>query len=299
MRSFLISTITLLAVLFMIAGLAYAQGPIPDPATNGVAWFDWLYAAAQSHDKMAVIAGMLVLVTALWRWVAPKIHGKLGDAVNGPVGKPISVLVLAELGAIGTALLGHHLDAHTLLSGLVVAFFAAGGYSTFKPLVEKIFGSSQAAKAATAILLLAGLGLTASACACWEKNSPDYNTAKCVVARDTVDCTVTAVESLGPVAWGIVESLLGQQASIDWSAVLAGLKQAGLRDGSCLLARIELWFAGKLQGVQASPKPGQSYEAMKAQHEDFKTFYADQMRAWGLAGVTFHFEKGDVAAVAR
>jgi hypothetical protein len=296
----MISTTTLLAVLLLIAGLAYAQGPVPDPATNGVAWFDWLYSAAQSHDRMAVIAALLVAATALWRWVAPKIHGKLGEAVNGPVGKPISVLVLAELGAVGTALLGHHLDARTLLSGLVVAFFAAGGYSTFKPLVEKLFGSSgQAGKAATAILLLVGLGLSSSGCACFQKDSADYNTAKCVVARDTVDCTITAVESLGPVAWGIVESLLGQQASIDWSAVLAGLKQAGLRDGSCLLARIELWFASKLQAVQASPKPGQSFEAMRTQHEDFKQFYDEQMRAWGLAGVSFHFANAEVAAVPR
>lgn len=300
MRGHLTSLCALVATFLLIAGLAAAQGtPPPDPTTQqgALALFDWLYQAAQQHDRMAVVAGILVGITALVRWLAPKLHGKIGDAVNGPIGKPLTVLAIAEIGAITTALIAHKLDARTLLTGLVMAFFAAGGYSTIKPLLDRLFGNSTAAKAATVILVFGALGLGSSGCACWQKASADYNTPKCVVSRATVDCTVSAVEQLAPVAIAALESFFGQAATIDWGKIEGALEQVGIRDGSCLLARLEQWIVtkiGALQQVAAVPG-GPTLARAQVHYDEFKAMRARYLAKHGLgANLTYHFANGDV-----
>jgi hypothetical protein len=105
---------------------------------------NWLISAAQSHDYVVVIGLLLVLLVAAARWVLPRLHDKVGAFFNSDHGKGLLVLILAEVGSVSSNLIAHKLSVNAIVDGVVIAFFAAGGYSVVKPILEKVFSKPSA-----------------------------------------------------------------------------------------------------------------------------------------------------------
>lgn len=84
-----------------------------------------------------------------------------------------------------------------------------------------------------------------SSCACWKKDSPEYNSKKCVIARQAVDCTTAAIQGLLPAALAIIGPLIGGSGAIDWDFILSRLTAGGLENGICILSQLQLDFASR------------------------------------------------------
>jgi hypothetical protein len=110
---------------------------VPMSDQDGAMQFvNWLFEAFHAHNYIFILGAVLSLVTAIARNVVPKMHDKLGEFVNSTKGKGVLVLFLSEIGAISTALMTGQFSSKTLVDGMVVAFFTAGGYGLLKPLLE-------------------------------------------------------------------------------------------------------------------------------------------------------------------
>lgn len=103
--------------------------------------------------------------------------------------------------------------------------------------------------------------LTTVACNCWQ---PEHrNDRGCAVLREIVDCTVWALESIGPALVVMVEGFL-DGGQWEWSKVGQLAASMGFKDAGCFLSKIQsdyqqkdaLKRAGKLglhEGVAVLP----------------------------------------------
>jgi len=222
----------LVAAFLLVPCLALAQSaPAPDPssADHIISVANWLISAAQSHDYIAVVGILLVGLVAFVRWLAPKLHGKLGESVNGPVGKGLVVLFCSEAASLSTSMLAHKVDLRSILNGLIVAFVAAGGYSIVKPILEKMIGklsgASAAVKSAAAILLLA---LSAPALLGANCNASTAKVAGINIGACAIGEIPKAVASVLP---EVQTAITGTAA--DWSGELVKLESQGIDFAIC------------------------------------------------------------------
>lgn len=95
-------------------------------------------------------------------------------------------------------------------------------------------------KALVALPLAFVVGL--SGCACFRPSSDEYNSKKCVVARQVLDCTKDSLVGLLPLLPGIAVALMSGQP-IDWQAVAQGAQDKGLANAACILAAIRVDFS--------------------------------------------------------
>jgi len=90
------------------------------------------------HGKHWILLLALVLgvVVATARWVAPKVHGKLGTFLNSDRGAAILVLVGGLAGSVVTSAMGGKISLDTLVNGVVTSLTAAGGYTLLKRIIS-------------------------------------------------------------------------------------------------------------------------------------------------------------------
>ncbi len=101
--------------------------------------------------------------------------------------------------------------------------------------------SGEASPDLKALALFMAFTMGLSACACLRPSSDEYNSKKCVVARQALDCTKDSLVALLPLLPGIAVALLSGQA-IDWAAIGNGAKDKGLANAACLLAVVQADF---------------------------------------------------------
>lgn len=95
--------------------------------------------------------------------------------------------------------------------------------------------------------------LSVSGCYCWQP--AHRNETACVVAHQTVDCTVDAVKDLVIPIAGLVMVYVQGTSTPDWGSILQRLEGLGLRNAACVLAQLEKDFAKPAAGpVQAKAK---------------------------------------------
>ncbi len=95
--------------------------------------------AVQSGNYRALAAGLLVLIIAAFRWVAPKLDGRLGALVKSDRGGAALAILAGLGGALTTALLAKQaINVQLLVSGVVTGVLAAGGFNV----VKKLFAPS-------------------------------------------------------------------------------------------------------------------------------------------------------------
>lgn len=131
------------------------------------------------------------------------------------------------------------------------------------------------------------LALLLIGCACFKPASPDYTSAKCVVLRQTVDCTTAAVKrvlpSLLPVAAWIFGGASGDAPT---DQLVASLSVNGAGALGCAAAQIQNDFAGNLT---AGPEEHLKRAAFRTRVEAWKAKN-------GLSGVKFSLPPADKPA---
>lgn len=109
---------------------------------------------------------------------------------------------------------------------------------------------------AAGILLLIGMSALLSGCACWTATDPAYNSSKCVLARQAVDCG----EQVGI---GFATQLLsGGFGAVNSEAALSALEGQGGTAAGCILSAVTSLASSPAKPT--APVMGQSLPPLSA-----------------------------------
>jgi hypothetical protein len=78
-----------------------------------------------------------------------------------------------------------------------------------------------------------------AACACFTPASPEYNSKKCVISRQAVDCTKSSVIGLVMAVGPALALAILSGAPIDLAKIAEQAEKGGIGNGLCLLAALE------------------------------------------------------------
>lgn len=127
------------------AGALAGSGAAAAPASSTWSLAKDVYHAVQGGNYRLGAALALLLLVAGLRWLAPRLHDKLGDFLNSDYGATLLVWLAGVGSALATAFAaGQALTGHLLLTAAEISLTAAGGYSMLKklfwPLAQKLWG---------------------------------------------------------------------------------------------------------------------------------------------------------------
>lgn len=139
-----------------------------DPTNNPQQFFQSLLDAIVNRQWWPLASLALIGVIALVRWLAPKLHGRLGTWLNTDRGATVLTIVLGILGAVATTIGAWKApDLKLLLTTVFTTVFAPGTYVLVKRLISP---SDAKSGAGSTLALLLGLSLASGAGGCaWAK----------------------------------------------------------------------------------------------------------------------------------
>lgn len=205
---------------------------------------------ATSNSSLALFLPMVaMLCSAFGLWLRSKLPAEHWiDQVHG---KAVLIVAGGLLGLVLTSV-GQYLTSGPGLSAMGLAVVVAGALANG---IATLLGASSP-QASRTLLLLFGLGLafTVSGCACWQPASSSYNSTPCVVLRQTVDCTTTAVEGQEAAAISIATALINQGVT-EIPQLLAALQALGFQAGECILDDLAKDFGPSLTAIASEERP--------------------------------------------
>ena len=240
--------------------------PTPDATTQQYA--DLIYNAVLNSNWRVLAALALIGVVACIRWLAPKMHNKLGVFLNSDRGGVVLVILGGLGGALSTAVFaGKLITGHLIVNGLVVGFIAAGGWNVIKKLTNPVSTTSTTTVMETkeeiivknspllVLVCLTFLGLTAS-CAPMSVDMKTYtnNLQACLIA-DGLD----QASPLGMKIWRILQSNgfnSAQEVEASIESALIAVGGQGVEDvATCA---VQSWFVQHPVAASATPTPSQA-----------------------------------------
>lgn len=290
------------AASFLNAAAALAQAPVPDAAglPGLVAQVFGQFAA---HQWPAAVSGSLLLACFLVRLLTTK---EKAAWAHGAAFTFWTSAFVAVAQAVAGAVAAGGLSGPVLASAVALGLLNAGLLSS-PSAADPLHLSPAAQKAAGAAVLLVALSTSLAGCAWWQHcQTPEGRKEPgCAVVNGVVQCTKSAAETLGPVALGLVENLIGQQVAVDWQAILKDVEGRGIADAGCSLAALEQVVEGlvaskeKSAAPESSAAPARPYaaSAAAAQCKDLASLRAAWARRAGVpAGTKFKFPDGSSVA---
>lgn len=113
-----------------------------------------IYDAVMHHQWWMLASLVLMAMTALIRWGAPKVHGKLGAWLQTDHGAITLVFTTSILGGLATAFAGGVKPTfETLQRSLVVAISAAVSYPTVRKFLTSLFGAGNTPDGTSAVVV--------------------------------------------------------------------------------------------------------------------------------------------------
>ncbi|MDE3097332.1 MAG: hypothetical protein KGK07_15195 [Chloroflexota bacterium] len=138
------------------------------------------------------------------------------------------------------------LVAYIVLSEVLAHAKSLNPNSPLQLLMTLLRRTPLAAKLPLGVLLVGAVAL--SGCACWHPTDPAFASQRCVIARQSVDCTTASAK--GEIAPGIaVAKTIVDSGTVDVVTIEAALISLGFHDAQCVLAAL----ASDFSRAKASP----------------------------------------------
>lgn len=291
------------AASFLNAAAALAQAPVPDAAglPGLVAQVFGQFAA---HQWPAAVSGSLLLACFLVRLLTTK---EKAAWAHGAAFTFWTSAFVAVAQAVAGAVASGGFSGPGLAAAVTLGLLNAGVLSNptqLDPLGASARPSAGFSRVSVMLVVAALSAGTLAGCAWWQHCQTEAGRKEpgCAIANGVVQCTKSAVATLGPVALGLVENLIGQQVAVDWQAILKDVEGRGIADAGCSLAALEqvvenLMTARARAGAapESGPAAARPFAASAAasQRADLASVKAAWARRAGVpSGTKFKFPDG-------
>lgn len=213
---------------------ASAVAPAPLPAATpdiGAVVKDVNILVSQAHTTTAWHLALAGLIAFLLKWIVDFLM-HLTNARDEV--KRALPWVLGVLGVI-IGVLDFYVRGASLIDAVIIGGGPPGA-TLFNELMNSL--RKKLEKPATAAAVLAFFSLGVASCACWTSKDPAvYNSTKCVLQRQSVQCFIDGIKGVAMEAKAAIVSAIAS-GTVDTGALLDIAKKMGVDDGECLLAMI-------------------------------------------------------------
>jgi hypothetical protein len=246
---------------------------------------------AATHRQWALLAALLLVGgVAAVRWIAPKLHDKIGAFLNTQRGGALLALIGGAAGAVATSLIaGKALNLQLVIGSFSVSFMAIGGWNAFYDLFfpkdgKPVTAMLKKTPPAAPLIVLLAFGVSISGCYCWQ--APHVQEPKCVIAHDVVSCGEADALDAAAIAGTILSAFMtnGAISSAVWDAVKQMAINLGFKTGGCFWAKLQEYFNAPSLRVADTARV-QLVQSCQNGLADFKSHFA-------APGVKFCFIKG-------
>lgn len=238
-----------LLTLLCLPALAFAQAaPVPD-VTDLPSLMQSMIAGFGSHAWTTVATSALMLAAFATRFLTAK---EKNPFFHSTTWLTISSAAVAIFMIVARTITDKGFSASAISGAIIMGLLTSGLLNNPTPtgVVQTVPAPNQSGFARLSMMaILIPVSLLA-ACACWRATDPKYSTPECIIARQSVDCTIAAFKDEAGRGLALVTQLIAS-GTVNVDMLLTALKDAGFQSGECIIASAAKDFGAK--GTGASP----------------------------------------------